>query len=798
VELEELGIRYPLQPPNHADSGIRKTQIAIEYAYRFQKSQPQSHVFWVYAATIDTFLQAYREIARGLKLPGCDDPEIDSCDLVLRWLKEDDHIWLMILDNADNAELFFPPVASNVPSTNSAETQKPLRHCLPSILSAQKSILITSRSRVLGEDLANGEACVEAIAFSAQEAKDLLQLKLKGIDITLDMHSAERLLDILGYIPLAITQAAAFIRRNRWNVKGYITAVESDKQNLMDHLSQELQDHRRPIGYPNSVFLTWKLSFDQILLQEPQAANLLSLIAMLDPKRIPESLLRSFVEKEVEFRMAIGTLDGFALITQHIGGEAFAIHPLVQASVCYWLQLKEEKESYESEALQLLSEEFPRGKVYKHREAYESMLVHTQAVLQFKDLSNGSMKSRAKLLDKIGRFHRQQGNYVSAHQEISEAYDIFREQNGELATKTLSALVNLTGALWELGKFEEAEKMGRRALQGNEKVHGFEHLETLRSVNVLAIVFVTRNKYLPAEEMFRSALKGYEKLKLGAGNQDTLRTHDNLASLLRDHGQLEAAEELHRQALEGREKVLGPEHPETLGSVYNLALVLQDQQKYKAAEEMGRRALEEREKVLGPEHPRTLNSVHNIALVLKYQQKYKAAEEMARRALEGREKILGAEHPNTFYSIYSLAFVLQHQQKYEEAEEMARRALEGREKVLGVEDIETLHSVHLLAAILDKQKRYDSAATLYQRAEAGYMKVLGRDHQDTQDCAWSYSRILDDMKRVQRDVQGSEPESDVHLIGEEGKKHGLIPPSLPDRTNAKRRRKGKKKGTKDN
>jgi len=749
VELEELGIRYPLHPPNHADSGIRKTQIAIEYAYRFQKSQPQSHVFWVYAATIDTFLQAYRGIARGLKLPGCDDPEIDLCDLMLKWFKKDDHSWLMILDNADNAQLFFPPVGSNAPSTTSVETQIPLEHYLPSILSAQKSILITSRSRVLGKDLANGESCVEAVPFSAQEAKDLLQLRLEGIDITLDKNSAERLLDILGYIPLAITQAAAFISRNRWNVKGYITAIESDKQNLMDHLSQELHDHRRPLGYPNSVFLTWKLSFDQILSQEPQAANLLSLIAMLDPKRIPESLLRSFVAKEVEFRMAIGTLDGFALITQHIGGEAFTIHPLVQASVCYWLRLEEEKESYESEALQLLSEEFPYGDLYEHREASESMLVHAQAVLQFKDLSNGSMKSRAKLLDKIGWFHRQQGNYVSAHQEISEAYDIFREHNGEFATETLETLTNLTSALADLGNFEEAEKMGRRALQGNEKVHGSEHLETLRSVNALAIVFKRRSKYVLAEYMYRRALKRYEKL-LGAGLRHTLTILDNLASVLSDQGQLEAAEELHRRALEGREKVLGPKHPETLNSVHNLALVLQHQQKYEEAEEMARRALERREKGLGAEHPETLGSVNLLALVLQYQQKYKEAEEMARRALEGSEKVLGAEHGDT------------------------------------------LDSVHLLAHILDDQNRYDSAAALYQRAEAGFMKVLGLDHEDTQECSRNYAIMLDEMKGEQRGIRCSESESDVRTIREREENRAAIRRTIPSRPQdpTERKRKG--------
>ena len=130
--------------------------------------------------------------------------------------------------------------------------------------------------------------------------------------------------------------------------KGGVSTAESCLVGVcsQDCLSQELHDPRRPRGFPNSVFRTWKLSFDHILAQEPKAAKLLSLIAMLDPQRIPEKLLRPLAEREVDFRMAIGTLDGFALISQEIGGEIYAIHPLVQVLVHYWLEQSSEKADY--------------------------------------------------------------------------------------------------------------------------------------------------------------------------------------------------------------------------------------------------------------------------------------------------------------------------------------------------------------------------------------------------------------------------------------------------------------------
>ena len=79
-----------------------------------------------------------------------------------------------------------------------------------------------------------------------------------------------------------------------------------------------------------------------------------------------------------------------------------------------------------------------------------------------------------------------------------------------------------------------------------------------------------QGKYEEAEDMSRRALEGYEKV-LGAEHSDTLASVNNLASVLEDQGKYEEAEDMNRRALEGYEKVLGKEHPKTLTSIYNLA-----------------------------------------------------------------------------------------------------------------------------------------------------------------------------------------------------------------------------------
>ncbi|KAL2044653.1 hypothetical protein N7G274_002427 [Stereocaulon virgatum] len=301
--------------------------------------------------------------------------------------------------------------------------------------------------------------------------------------------------------------------------------------------------------------------------------------------------------------MALGTLNGFALIIQDIGRETYTIHPLVQASVHYWLEQRKEKAEYASRALQLLAEEFPNGK-HEHKERCESLLAHAQAVLCYDFVSEDDLRHCGALLYNVGWFNVQQGRYASAYREASEAYKINQEHLGEDATTTLSSLSLLASVLWDQGKYEAAEEMNRRALEGHEKALGVEHPDTLTSVS-------------------------------------------NLAAVLRDQGKYEAAEEMNRRALERREKMLGVEHPDTLTSVSNLAAVLRDQGKYEAAEEMNRRALEGHEKVLGAEHPETLTSVYCLAYRFHTQRRYKDALILYLRASAGFSKSLGPDHPAT-------------------------------------------------------------------------------------------------------------------------------------------------------
>lgn len=239
-------VSVPTQPYPHrvitvllrlvTNSFYRKSQIALEYAYRFRQQHRQ--VFWVHAADKFTFDQAYQSIAENLKIPGLDNPEVDTRQLVHEWLTDEDHgPWLMILDNADDTELFFldrvfdpPPEQNKSPSV--------LASYIPR--NSKGSILVTTRNSILGKDLADGNTPLKIEQLSPPDAGQLL--KSKTPDDRWDGADACKLVEALGCLPLAITQSAAYMSNNNLSLNEYLAKMEDHELKQEEYLSAELHD----------------------------------------------------------------------------------------------------------------------------------------------------------------------------------------------------------------------------------------------------------------------------------------------------------------------------------------------------------------------------------------------------------------------------------------------------------------------------------------------------------------------------------------------------------------------------
>lgn len=90
-------------------------------------------------------------------------------------------------------------------------------------------------------------------------------------------------------------------------------------------------------------------------------------------------------------------------------------------------------------------------------------------------------------------------------------------------------------------------------------------------------MFQHQGKYEGAEQMNRRALDGYEKV-LGKTLPSMLTNVSNMALVFQHQPKYEEGEQMNRRALNGYEKVLGKEHPSTLTSIYCPAHLLHRQQ----------------------------------------------------------------------------------------------------------------------------------------------------------------------------------------------------------------------------
>ena len=428
--------------------------------------------------------------------------------MLVNWLrKEESGPWLLALDNADDLDMFFkePRFADFLPRSSNG------------------TIIISTRDERVGRGLSDEVIMIDPL--SPEDAELLFRSKiLKGDNA--GTTPVDSLLEELGFIPLAITQAAAFIKENNISVAEYTEEVVKDDSHLQEYLYEDLPDLRRDAASVNSVVRTWKLSFEHITKQNPQAADLLALIAVLDRQRIPKSLLQQDWERNIDFLKALGVLKAFSLLNVEKDGSTFEVHRLVHLSTQKWLALKGTQKEWQEKALKLIVRTFPSGK-HGTWEACDVLFHHALVTLRYLPQAKDMALQRVYLLHNVAEYDSSQGRYNVACLRYKEAFEVRMKLLGSEHPGTLTSLGNLASVLSSQGKYEEAERIYRQTLGLTKKVLGEEHPATLTSMNNLASVLSSQGKYEEAERIHRQTL-GLTKMVLGNEHLHTLTSMSNL------------------------------------------------------------------------------------------------------------------------------------------------------------------------------------------------------------------------------------------------------------------------------
>src|ERR1700737_128910 len=188
--LEEKQMEYNPRVAIYGLGGVGKSQIAIEYVYRYK--QNYTNIYWINASDQASLLSGFQKIGIKTKCVEnvADLKPTEVAEVVCLWLPQQES-WLLIIDNLDD----FSVVDDYLPDTHKGG-----------------HMLITTRNRNASDILAKG---FEVPLLDENEAIDLLCIgskpdnKVKYSDV--ERSHAIPVIKELGCLALAIVQASAFI-----------------------------------------------------------------------------------------------------------------------------------------------------------------------------------------------------------------------------------------------------------------------------------------------------------------------------------------------------------------------------------------------------------------------------------------------------------------------------------------------------------------------------------------------------------------------------------------------------------
>lgn len=248
--------------------GVGKTQLAADHARHAWADGQVELLVWVTAATRQAVIDAYAQAAADILHTDPADPE-RAAHAFLAWLEPAPGRprWLIVLDDvADPADLraLWPPTH------------------------ARGRTLVTTRRRDAA--LATHGRLVPVGLFTPAEATAHLQQALAAQGRHEPEGNLAALAEDLGHLPLALSQAAAYLIDTHITVARYRARLADRARHLADLLPEpgDLPDDQS-----TPAAAAWSLSVDRADELRPVglARPMLQLAAMLDPNGIPDRVL---------------------------------------------------------------------------------------------------------------------------------------------------------------------------------------------------------------------------------------------------------------------------------------------------------------------------------------------------------------------------------------------------------------------------------------------------------------------------------------------------------------------------
>ncbi|MGN7613616.1 tetratricopeptide repeat protein, partial [Magnetococcales bacterium HHB-1] len=449
--------------------GIGKTELVVEYAYRHLDDYQS--IWWI-NGHIPTIVAQHM---------GLDQADISSVWASMQGWFSANKNWLMVLDNVDDPQ----QIMSYLPE-------------------GEGHIVITTRHANW-----DGRFNMQRLnAWSKGKAKAFIEQH----DPEMSEASVTELARTLGGFPLALQQSMTHIAQLNLSARDYLQQYQRDPLKFLS------MGQSATARYSRSLVETWMNSIERVRRSDSVAMGTLNLLAFLDSKDIPKSLIlddREQLPAPLDRAEALADLFAFhkkvikplsrnALIM--VDRDSLSQHSLLQTVLREQLTV-EERMRWVQVALNLISKvfQYKPHQTLSQREQMGRLLAHAMVIANHAEQNKTKqVEQLAGLLDHISRYLADLGRFEEAKDFCSRAVTMTKTDLGSSYPEYSARLNTLGSILKSLGLVQDALSCFRKAEKIDLQRFGADYLH-------LAVYKLNMGTLFYLEKNWQEAEKHYKK-----------------------------------------------------------------------------------------------------------------------------------------------------------------------------------------------------------------------------------------------------------------------------------------------
>jgi hypothetical protein len=363
------------------------------------------------------------------------------------WL-EQQKSWLVVIDNADELSIYKAACSDRLDHDEKFGKWDLFQYIPQPQRNSCGAILWTSRDGAILGRIVGINRGLELGTMTIQESWMLFQKMLGTFnDKTSLLANEEQLMVLLGGLPLAIAQAAAYIRKTKISSSRYITLFRQSEDKQSELLEHEFDDPYR-LHVPNSVMQTWAISVRQVSQENGVARLILNTIAFLDHQGLPFEILQASAgpdASEDEVLLVAGRLTEFSLLQAQQptddGLPTYEQHRLIQVATRSSLS-KGEIPLISGKALEIANYLFPSGE-FETWTACKRYLPHALKALSWKRAVKYEEHATG-LRARMGLYYFYQGRSDEAEKLQMDVLELQKKMLGDKHPDAITAMDNLS------------------------------------------------------------------------------------------------------------------------------------------------------------------------------------------------------------------------------------------------------------------------------------------------------------------------------------------------------------------